>query len=393
MGKKSKPPAPPDPRQTAAAQTGTNVSTAVANAFLNNTSQVTPDYALQYDVTGSHSWTDPSTGKTYQIPRFTAYQQLSPQQQKLKDANYGADLNMANLARSQSSRLNSLLGRPIDVGDLPERPGIPGHYGYSNVQGFDGLDAGYARGGKITRSYGADDFSKDRQKVENALMQRMNPHLSRDREALRTQMSNQGIKLGSEAYDRGMSDFSRQSNDARLGAILNAGEEQARMVGMDRDRATFQNAAQSQAFGQHRSNIDASNAALQQMYQNYLGATQANNQLQDRRFNQDATRYGMGMDARKSAMQEEFALRNQPINEITALMSGSQVSPPNFMNTPQYNIPTTDYAGIVGQNYNQQLARYQMQQQNRPNILGGLFGLGAGYLAGGYPIPGIGGPT
>ena len=29
-----KPPAPPDPKETAAAQTGTNVSTAVANAWL-----------------------------------------------------------------------------------------------------------------------------------------------------------------------------------------------------------------------------------------------------------------------------------------------------------------------------------------------------------------------
>ena len=82
---KPDPPTPPNPIATAAAQTGTNVSTAVANAFLNNVNQNTPDGSLSYDVTGNHAWTDPSTGQTYKIPTFTATQTLSPTGQQLKE--------------------------------------------------------------------------------------------------------------------------------------------------------------------------------------------------------------------------------------------------------------------------------------------------------------------
>jgi hypothetical protein len=53
-------PQPPDPIRTASAATATNVATSVANAFLNNVNQVTPQGSLQYDQTNSYSWTDPT---------------------------------------------------------------------------------------------------------------------------------------------------------------------------------------------------------------------------------------------------------------------------------------------------------------------------------------------
>ena len=63
---KPDPPTPPNPYQTAAAQTGTNVATGVANAFLNNVNQSNPQGSLNYDVSGTYSWQDPSTGQTRQ---------------------------------------------------------------------------------------------------------------------------------------------------------------------------------------------------------------------------------------------------------------------------------------------------------------------------------------
>jgi hypothetical protein len=83
------------------------------------------------------------------------------------------------------------------------------------------------------------------------------------------------------------------------------------------------------------------------------------------------------LSGNQQAFQQAQATRNQPINEITALMSGSQVSPPNYVNTSQPTIPTTDNAGIINSNYNQQLQNYQIEQQQRNALLGGLFGLGA----------------
>src|SRR3546814_4409337 len=68
--------------------------------------------------------------------------------------------------------------------------------------------------------------------------------------------------------------------------------------------------------------------------------------------------------------------RNQPINEITALLSGSQVSNPASMSgpSPQTQVGGVDYAGLVNQNYQNQMNAYGAK-------MGGLFGL-AGSLGG-----------
>ena len=74
MGKGSAPAAPaaPNPVDTARASTSTNVATAITNAFLNNTNQITPDGSLRYDQTDTYNWTDPYTGTNIAIPQFTA---------------------------------------------------------------------------------------------------------------------------------------------------------------------------------------------------------------------------------------------------------------------------------------------------------------------------------
>lgn len=84
-----------------------------------------------------------------------------------------------------------------------------------------------------------------------------------------------------------------------------------------------------------------------------------------------------------NAQQAMLTARNQPINEVTALMSGSQVQQPNFTSVPQQTIPTTDYAGIVNSGYQNQLAAYNAQQANSAATTGGLFGLGSSLLMGG----------
>lgn len=82
------------------------------------------------------------------------------------------------------------------------------------------------------------------------------------------------------------------------------------------------------------------------------------------------------LTGRAQAVAEAQALRNQPINEITALLSGSQVSNPTAMMggaTPQTQVAGVDYTGLVNQQYQQQLAAHQ-------NKMGGLFGLGGSLL-------------
>lgn len=88
------------------------------------------------------------------------------------------------------------------------------------------------------------------------------------------------------------------------------------------------------------------------------------------------------LQGRGLANQEILAERNAPINEITALLSGSQVSQPNFIGTPQTQVAGVDYAGMVQNNYNNQMQAWQQQQQNSNAAMGGLFGLGGTLLGG-----------
>lgn len=82
------------------------------------------------------------------------------------------------------------------------------------------------------------------------------------------------------------------------------------------------------------------------------------------------------LTGRSQAMQEAYAERNQPLQEISSLLSGSQIQAPQFVNTPQANVAGVDYTGLVNNNYNAQL-----QASNAK--MGGLFGLlGTGLTAG-----------
>lgn len=79
----------------------------------------------------------------------------------------------------------------------------------------------------------------------------------------------------------------------------------------------------------------------------------------------------LALTGRQQAFQEAAYERNQPLNEIGALLSGSQVQGPQFVNTPQTSVGGVDYTGLVNQQYQGQLANSQAK-------LGGLFGLLSG---------------
>lgn len=81
------------------------------------------------------------------------------------------------------------------------------------------------------------------------------------------------------------------------------------------------------------------------------------------------------LTGRSQANQELLTERNQPINEITALMSGSQVSNPTFTNTPQAQVGGVDYTGMINNNYNNALKKYQLDQSANNAAMGGMFGL------------------
>jgi hypothetical protein len=380
-------PTPPNPYQTAAAQTGTNVSTGVANAFLNNVNQNTPDGSLRYDVTGNYGWTDPSTGQTYQIPQFTSTQSLSPQSQAIRSQTDAAKMNLAGLANSQSASISNLLNTAFTPGS-----GAPGAGNAAGIMGVPGAATSYDPGGQIqtsfgdagdvTRSYGPEDnFSADRQRVEDSLMSRMNPQLARERTNIEQRLADQGIRYGSQAYASAMDDYNRQATDTRFGAISQAGQEQARMNAMAAQQAQFQNSAQQQIYDQLLGRGSFANAAQgQQNAQNAALAGFGNAGLAQQ-LAQQQSGFNAQNAQRNQYMQEQYQQRNQPLNEISALMSGSQVQNPNWLNSPQSQIATTDIGGLINQNFAQQSQNYQSANQNWQSTMGGLLGLG-GKIAG-----------
>lgn len=296
---------------------------------------------------------------------------------------------------------------------------------------------GFDAAGNITRGYGPqDNFSADRGRVEEALFRRMDPQLQQDRDRLRQQLADQGIRYGSEAYNNAIAQADRQTTDARLAVTAAGGAEQQRMMEMAAQEAGFENAAQQQAYNQAMGRGQFANTAQQAAYQQALGrGTFANtaqeaafkqaqargqftNQAQLEQFQKDLQAGNFANEAQKNAftqeatraqftnagqaqnlarnkalfdaqnanraqyLQENYAQRQQPINEISALQSGSQVQQPNFVGTANQSIANTDVAGIINSNFSQNLDIYKQNSSNLNNIIGGLFGLaGAGVKA------------
>jgi hypothetical protein len=235
--------------------------------------------------------------------------------------------------------------------------------------------------GQITRDYGpADNYSADRQRVEDALMARMNPQLQQEESRVQQQLADQGIRYGSQAYNDAMRTYQQQANDARYGAIAQGGAEQQRLDSMAAQRAAFQNAAQNQGYEQALGSGTFYNQAQNQLYQQNAAQAAFANAGLAQQTGQAQSAFNAAQAARNSWLQEQYAGRNQPLNEISALMSGSQVSQPNFVNAPSSQIPTTDYAGITQQGFQNQMGLYNSNNQMMGNIIGGILGGGAGLI-------------
>lgn len=181
----SRPPAPTDPRDTSAATTGTNLSTAIGNAWMTNMNEYGPDGSREFTQTGTRPVTDPFTGQTYQVPTFSVTTTLSPEQQAIANQQNQANLNLATLGSTLSGTLGQQLTGNFTIGN----------------------EATEARLFDLGR-------------------RRLSPMFAQRDEDLRTRLANQGIKAGSAAYDREIAAAGQQENDA-FNQLLLQGRGQA----------------------------------------------------------------------------------------------------------------------------------------------------------------------
>lgn len=111
------------------------------------------------------------------------------------------------------------------------------------------------------------------QTAQEAILSRLNPQLAQQEEALRTRLANQGITLGSDAYNREMALQSQRANDLQT---------QAALQGITLDQANRATALQEQAY-------------LQDRPLNLINALRSGNQVatpQFQQFAQQATTQG-----------------------------------------------------------------------------------------------------
>lgn len=142
-----------------------------------------------------------------------------------------------------------------------------------------------------------------------------------------------------------------------------------------------QNAAQQQAFGQAQAEGNFTDAAQQQQFGQNLQGSQQYNAALAQQFNQSQAQASFSNNAQLQQLQAQQQLGQLPINEVSALMSGGQVTAPQFAAYQPGSIAAApvaqsayNSAGLLNQQYTTQL-----QAQGAQNA--GLFGLG-GSVAG-----------
>jgi hypothetical protein len=142
-----------------------------------------------------------------------------------------------------------------------------------------------------------------------------------------------------------------------------------------------QMARQQQGFGQQMDMAGLYNAALAQQQQTALQQAQAQAALQGQSFNQAQVAAQFANQARQQQLSEQMALRAQPLNEIAALMGGSQIQMPQFQGYSGAQVAPAPIFGaqqaagnFAQQNYANQVSAYNAQ-------VGGLYDL-AGAIGG-----------
>lgn len=409
MGGKPSAPATPNPYQVSAAQGAADVRTAITQAQLNNIDQYTPFGNVEYKRTG-RTLMHLGAGRSVWVPEWKSTQTLSPDQQELLDLQERAGQKTGVLANKQLSRLDDLLGTPINIRDLPRgASGIPNAPNLREVTFNPNLDGEipqgnisntYDDGGAIQKSIGPTDYSANRDDVEKAILSRLNPQIDRDRETLQTRLANQGVTAGSSAYNNAVDELNRQINDQRMQTVLAGGQEQSRLAQLAALSGGFANSAQAQQYAQNQALADFYNQAQGKQFEqdaqqaafgNQTAQQEAQNLMTQRSYNNDIASQQYQMDLnqaqnqqalRQQALQELIALRNQPISETSALISGSQPTVPQFQpwnapNLPQQPVASSVYnsAALANQQYAQQMSGYY-------SGLNGMYGLGSTLFGG-----------
>lgn len=369
----------------------------------------------------------------------TVTQTLAPDQQALLDKQTGIQLKLADLGSSAADRVGGILGqefdissmpkvnqfdlsslpgmeRPLDRGSLPSLPSVLDRSTLPNMPGT--LDRGSLPGmGDVLDKSGLSkiqDSNATRAAVREAMLSRVNTDIGRDREGVNSQLAAAGIPVGSEAWKREQERLDRQQTDSRYQAELAASTAASQQFGQDLALRGQEIGAQGQRFGQTTANRQLTADEQSQAFSEAINARRLSSGEQSQEFGQQANNRQMATgeqsqafgqsqagrqqsvaegqiaqqtssDIRRQMIAEELAKRQLPLNEISALMSGSQVSNPFSQISGYQGGPVVQPSPLfqAGQSqFGAQQDVYNQDVASQNALLQGLFGLGGAALGG-----------
>ena len=450
MGGKGSAPPPPDYTGAAREQAAASRELTDVQNWANRPTQNTP--------WGSTSWsaqaaTDPATGKP--ITQWTQNTTLNPQLQDALNDQLAIQSGKSDLAQGFMGRVQNEFSKPFDWNSLPQMASLGG------APSLQGNVADYSRGlntnvnpmtqnlqtgfsmrgpqmgmdtmsGQVQRGLATNDNpalpqidSGFRNQVAGQLFERMQPVHDYQTRSLETKLANQGLRPGSEAYNRAMTQLGQQQAQERFNALDQSGNEAQRLFGMqmgarqqafneDVGSGQFTNQATGQAFNQGLQAFNFGNQAQNQTYNQMMGLAGLNNQANQQAFNQNLQaaqfgnqalgqasaldiarqqannqaaqqQFGMNQQAaqfqnqlRQQAIAEQMQRRGMSLNEMNALLTGQQVGMPQM---PTFNAAqrseTPQLVDAMGRTYDAQLGAYNAQQAGANALLGAGAQLGA----------------
>jgi hypothetical protein len=416
MTKKSTPPPVPDYAAAAKAQGAANVDAARATAKLGNPNIYGPlgsqtiSYGTKNNIVdqagfdkamAAYNKTNKKgaapdiakfTSPDFDIPTIT--QSLTPDAQATLNAQQGVERSLAELGQQGIGTAKTILGTPFD----PNLPGIQTNLGTVSPANQTAYTAGTAQGSVAGPNFQQDIDTSGIAAMpvnagmtgQQAIMSRLQPQLTQNENATRQRLANQGLVTGGEAYENEMRTMGQNRNDLELQAAAQGINLDALMnqQGFNQAQAQgqFGNDAQTSQFNAALQNAGLGNSALQQNFGNQLSGQSAQNAAIAQNYNQQLGQAQFGNTAQDQSLAQQLTLRNQPLNQITGLMSGSQIQMPQFQGYQGANIAASPVYQGVQDTFQGQMDQYALKQQSKNAGQGGMMSTlgslgGAGMMA------------
>lgn len=367
------PPPAPDPVASANAQGAANEAAARVTGHLSNPNVVGPQGSRTVTWNGD----DPTVTNT-----------LSPAEQALYQQGVTNRTGLGSLAGQGIDSLRGTIGQAVDLSGMPA--GGTAFHNTANLapaldrNSLPGAPQAYQ--GASANLPGMPSPSEQlRQRVIDAQMLRSNSAIDKQQESTQSDLIARGLRPGTEAYKREMDAIGRQRNDAQAQAETNATGAVSAAFGQDLARRqqgyTEGITDANTTFGQGMSLRGQAAGEQAQTFGQSGQLAQEQAALQSQNFNQSN-------DQRRQAIAEMLTRRQVPLNEITALLSGSQTggAPGAASGAPGFAGSTMAPAPVFGaQNatnqYNTDLYNQQVGQRNATT--GAAATIGAAALAAG----------